>query len=46
MGKLGSNYRGVTNSDTRTVTFATDDAGRLVSVDDPQTDIPFYDFAS
>ena len=44
--KMGTSYQGTNSSDTRTVTFATDDAGRLVSVDDPQTDIPFYDFAS
>lgn len=42
-GKMGSSYRGMTNADTRTVTFVTDGEGKLVSMDDPQTDIPFYD---
>ncbi len=39
---MGSDYTGITSTDTRTVTLTFDDNDRLTAFSDPQTDIPYY----
>ncbi len=41
--RFGTEYAGVTSSDTHYVTMTFDDEGRLVSFSDPQTDVPAYE---
>ncbi len=41
--RFGTDYAGVTSSDTHYVTMTFDDEGRLVSFSDPQTDVPAYE---
>jgi beta-lactam-binding protein with PASTA domain len=43
---FGTDYQGVTSSDVHTVTMVFDDEGGLLSVTDPQSDVPSYELVT
>jgi beta-lactam-binding protein with PASTA domain len=44
--RYGEGYEGVTSQDIHTVTMTFDEAGGLLTFDDPQTDVPTYEISN